>query len=93
MENVCHTAILTSGIFSDPGSLEALPRQRGKGTTCKETRFKELGSGSAGHKETDGGSLVDLFLAWRQFVCQCQLALVTSCLACELVSFAGPGHG
>lgn len=93
MENVCHTAVLTSGIFSDPGLLEALPRQRWKGTTCKETRFKELGSRSAGHRETDDRSLVDLFLAWSQFVCQCHLALVPSCLACELVTFAGSGYG
>lgn len=93
MENVCHAAVLTFGIFSDPGLLEALLRQRGKGTTCKETGFKEFGSRSARHRETDGGSSVDLFLAWSQFVCHCQLAQIPSCLACELVSFAGSGHG
>lgn len=93
MENACHASSLTSGIFSDPGLLEALPRQRRKGTTCKETRFKEPGSRSAGHRETDGGVLVDLFLSWRQFMCWCHLALVPSCFACELVSFAGSEHG
>lgn len=58
-----------SVIFPDPGLLEALPGPEGKGTTCKETTFKELGSRSAGHREADGGSLVDLFLSWCQFLC------------------------
>lgn len=80
-----------SVIFPEPGLLEALPGQGGNGTTCKKTAFKELGSRSAGHREADGGGLVDLFLSWCQSVCWCLLGQFPSCLACELVNLAGCG--
>lgn len=82
-----------SVILPEPGLLEALPGLRGKATTCKETTFKEFGSRSAGHREADSGSLVDLFLSLCQFVCWCLLAQVPSCLVGELVNLAGYGHG
>lgn len=53
-----------SVILPEPELLEALPGLGGKGTTCKETTCKELGSRSAVHREGDYGSLVDLFLSW-----------------------------
>lgn len=80
-------------IFPEPGLLEALPGPGGKGTTCKETTFKERGSRSAVRREGDGGSSVDLFLSWCQFVCCFLLGQVPSCLACELVNLTGCGHG
>lgn len=86
----CNFACL---MFPEPGLLEALPGPEGKGTTCKETTFKELALRSAVHREGDGRSLVDLFLSWCQFVCWSLLAQVPSCLACEPVNLAGCGHG
>lgn len=41
MENTCHAAVSTPGVFSDPGLLEALLRWSRRGITHKERRFKE----------------------------------------------------
>lgn len=41
MENICHAAVSTPGVFSGPGLLEALLRWSSRGITRKERRFKE----------------------------------------------------